>query len=240
MPARRSIYNRLAASISDIPRWVETRSLLLSGEGEIFGVDETAGKLSFIVCSSTKKLICLVGFPNQKAVEQAVAYIGEESEIIAAPESSNYITQVLPNWRSQLAWLHTLSHAQNLPKVPPGKVRLLSVDEIGNLKHLPTDLQTELAIASDSSPIATTIADGLPVSFCYTAQTETLWDISIETLAEHRNRGYAALCVAYMVEYMHQKGKQPVWGAEESNLPSMKLAAKLGFVPVDRLILLHQ
>lgn len=229
-----------AMSLPDTPRWVETRSLLVSREGKIFGVDETAGKLSFIVCSSTKKLICIVGSPNQKAVEQAVTYVGEGSEIIAALESSNYITQILPNWRSQIAWLHTLTDPRKLPKVPPGKVRLLSTDEIGNLKHLPTDLQTELAIASDSCSIAATIADDVPVSFCYAVETETLWDISIATLAAHRNRGYAALCVAYMVEYMHQKGKQPVWGAEESNLPSMKLAAKLGFVPVDRLILLHQ
>lgn len=119
-------------------------------------------------------------------------------------------------------------------------MRLLAADEIGNLKHLPTNLQTELAIASDSCPIAATIADGIPVSFCYAVQTETLWDISIETSAKHRNRGCAALCVAYMVECIRQKGKQPVWGAEESNLPSMRLAAKLGFVSVDRLILLHQ
>jgi RimJ/RimL family protein N-acetyltransferase len=28
--------------------------------------------------------------------------------------------------------------------------------------------------------------------------------------------------------------KEPVWGALESNVPSMRLAAKLGFVPVDR------
>jgi GNAT superfamily N-acetyltransferase len=236
-----TVYDRdFAMSLPDIPRWVETRSLLLSGEGEIFGVDETAGKLNFIVCSATQKLICIVGYPSKKAVEQAVTAVGKKSTIVAAPESSNYIAQVLPNWRSQLAWLHTLPNTRKLPEVPPGKVRLLSVDEIGNLKHLPPELQTELAIASDSSPIAATMTDDIPVSFCYAAQTETLWDISIATLAEHRNRGYAALCVAYMVEYMHQKGKQPVWGAEEFNLPSMKLAAKLGFVPVDRLILFEQ
>lgn len=170
-------YDRnLAMSLPDIPRWVETRSLLLSGEGKIFGVDETAGTLSFIVCSATQKLICIVGSPNQKAVEKAVTTVGEESTIIAAPENSNYIVQVLLNWRSQLAWLHTLPDTRKLPKVPPGKVRLLSVDEIGNLKHLPPERQTELAIASDFSPIAATITDNIPVSFCYAAQTETLWN----------------------------------------------------------------
>jgi hypothetical protein len=32
----------------------------------------------------------------------------------------------------------------------------------------------------------------------------------------------------------HTSGKEPVWGALESNAASMGLAAKLSFVPVDR------
>ncbi len=38
-----------------------------------------------------------------------------------------------------------------------------------------------------------------------------------------------------MTRYQRQRGREPVWGALESNEPSMKLAAKLGFVPVDRI-----
>jgi GNAT superfamily N-acetyltransferase len=81
----------------------------------------------------------------------------------------------------------------------------------------------------------------LPVSFCYGgSQTESLWDISIDTLAEYRNRGYAALCVAFLIEDFRRRGLEPVWGAVESNIPSMKLAAKLGFTPVDRLVVFEQ
>jgi hypothetical protein len=39
---------KLALSLPDIPRCVETRSMLLSGRCELFGVDET-GTLSFAV-----------------------------------------------------------------------------------------------------------------------------------------------------------------------------------------------
>jgi RimJ/RimL family protein N-acetyltransferase len=75
------------------------------------------------------------------------------------------------------------------------------------------------------------------VSFCYAASvTETLWDISIDTLDEYRGQGHAALAVAFMVRRMARQGKRPVWGAEESNTASMALARKLGFEPVDRLI----
>jgi RimJ/RimL family protein N-acetyltransferase len=42
-----------------------------------------------------------------------------------------------------------------------------------------------------------------------------------------------------MIRRMWERGKRPVWGAEESNAASMALAAKLGFKPVERLIVFH-
>ena len=105
---------------------------------------------------------------------------------------------------------------------------------------MPPDLLSELRLAALSSPIATGLDGARPVSFCYAAsQTESLWDIAIDTLEEYRNFGHAARCVAYMVEYMCRRGKTPVWGAEEWNRASLGLAAKLGFVPVDELVVFH-
>jgi hypothetical protein len=40
-----------------------------------------------------------------------------------------------------------------------------------------------------------------------------------------------------MIEHMSRHGKEPVWGALESNVPSRKLAASLGFEPVAELVL---
>ena len=89
--------------------------------------------------------------------------------------------------------------------------------------------------------MAATIVAGEAVSFCYAGSvTEQLWDISIDTLAEHRRRGYAALCVAFMVNHMRKQGKEPVWGALETNDASLGLAAKLGFVPVDRVVVFER
>ncbi|HEX2741748.1 MAG TPA: hypothetical protein VHM69_15000 [Rubrobacter sp.] len=53
---------------------------------------------------------------------------------------------------------------------------------------------------------------------------------------EHSGR-HAARCVAYMVE--HLRPLQPVWLAEQKNQPSLELAARLGFVPVDEIIVFH-
>jgi predicted GNAT family acetyltransferase len=101
-------------------------------------------------------------------------------------------------------------------------------------------LLQELQRAALIGKLAATFVEGKPVSFCDAAtETETLWDIGIETLEPYRGRGYAALCVAYVIDQMGRRGKRPVWGAEESNSASMNLAAKLGFRAVDRLTVLY-
>ena len=86
--------------------------------------------------------------------------------------------------------------------------------------------------------IAATFVDRQPVSFCYAgAITETWWDIAVDTLPAHRRRGYAALCVAFMIRHMRAGGKHPVWQAVEDNPASWMLARKLGFDAIDELAL---
>lgn len=82
--------------------------------------------------------------------------------------------------------------------------------------------------------MAARFVDGRPVSFCYPCwSTEALWDISIDTVEAYRRRGCAADAVRFMIHHMRASGRDPVWGAVESNAASLGLAAKLGFEPVD-------
>jgi hypothetical protein len=108
------------------------------------------------------------------------------------------------------------------------------------LRWLPVsaELLGELESGADHSLIAATLVENQPVSFCYAgSMTETLWDVAIDTLRQHRRKGYAAICAAHMIRYMQAQGKQPVWQAEEENPASWWLAQKLGFVSVDELAL---
>ena len=74
-------------------------------------------------------------------------------------------------------------------------------------------------------------ADGRPVSFCYPVwQTETRWDVSIDTLAPYRGRGLGARAARTLIRHMRGIGRAPVWGALESNAASRALAARLGFL----------
>ncbi len=225
----------LAMALPDIPRWIETRSMLLSGQGEVLGLDET-NQLSFVVRCSEGELVSVVGLPEAEAIREAVSRNENKGAVLAPPENTPYVARALPDWKNSPAVIHLLYDNAKLPLAPEKMVRGIEAFEIDVIGDLPPDLKKELETAAKCSLVVAAFIEDRPVSFCYVAaETETLWDISIDTLAEYRQHGYAALCVAYLVDYMRKLGKQPVWGAEVANVASMRLAAKLGFVPVDNL-----
>ena len=215
--------------------------MLLSGGCEVLGLEERGG-ISFIVREPGADPVyaSVVGRPSEDAIAGAVARSREGGEVLAVPENRSHVAAVLRGWRSVNAVLHTLGDAPRLPAVPEGSVRLISSLEALGSEALPPDLRSELEDAVETSPVAAAFVDGRAVSFCYAgAQTEGLWDVSIDTLEGHRNRGHAGRCAAYMIEHMRRRGKRPVWGAEKTNGASLALASKLGFVPVDELVVFH-
>ncbi len=227
---------RLLSFIPDEHKFVELRALLLSDECEVYGFAETA-RLSFVACYEEPDLAFVYGRPARAAIRQVAARQPSEETILCLPEDRAYVEDALPEWHSELAIIYRLADDTRLPNVPAGAVRWLASSELEAMRHVPAELKEELLEAAEESAVAASCVNGLSVSFCYAgSRTKSLWDISIDTVAEYRERGYAALCVAFMIEHFRKQGLAPAWGALESNLASMKLAEKLGFVPVDQLV----
>ncbi|MEX2332807.1 MAG: GNAT family N-acetyltransferase, partial [Pseudohongiella sp.] len=67
------------------------------------------------------------------------------------------------------------------------------------------------------------------------SETESLWDISIDTVESYRRQGYATAAVVQLMGLMLRRGKVAVWGALQSNSASMKLAQYLGFSEIDEI-----
>lgn len=205
--------------------------MLLSDGCEMFGLEEN---LDFVV--RDEELISVVGHPSREAIRSATSQ--GVVDLLAFPENRDHVSSALPGWTCVPAILHLLGDSPRLPEIPESSVRWLAESEISGIEGESSELHSELKLAAGESPIATALEDGRPVSFCYAgSRTEGLWDISIDTLAAYRRRGHAARCVAYMVE--HMKPLRPVWAAEETNAASLGLAARLGFVSVDELIVFH-
>jgi GNAT superfamily N-acetyltransferase len=243
VPSTKSVLDRLAYALPDIPRWLYTRSMLLSGRCEVLGLEEGGSEPQFVARELEEGedgSVCVVGRPPTDAIREAARRNGDGGDVLTTPEGASQVLGALPDWTATRATLHLLGDAPRLPRFAEGEVRPFEISDLAAVADdLPEELRSELEVAlTGGAPAVAALADGRPVSFCYAAdETETLWDISIDTLERYRRQGYAARCVSYMVAEMWRRGKEPVWAAEETNSPSMLLAAKLGFVPVDELVL---
>ncbi|HEY7443723.1 MAG TPA: GNAT family N-acetyltransferase [Vicinamibacterales bacterium] len=224
----------LAQRLPDEPCWLETRGMLLSGRCRLLGTPSVTD--GFVLRATDTPLAVVVGRPRPDLIEQAVDR--RDLSVLAQTGNASHVSQALPTWKETIAILHAVGDRTPLAgALGNHDVRLLDLAEpLPDM--LPPALREELRIARHHSPLAVAYSHGEAAAFCYAAwETETLWDVSIDTLEAHRGRGLGGSAVALLAQLMREKGKAPVWGALDTNVASMRLARKLGFVPVDRLTL---
>jgi len=140
--------------------------------------------------------------------------------------------------RVERALLHTLPPGVG---AAPGEV---SAPDLGavplapevSLAHLPAGLADELEAARTIRTIWTVFLDGAPASFAYAPWRSERWfDVSVDTLPAARQLGLGRLVATAMIRDEQAQGRAPVWGADEGNAASLRLAHALGFVQVDQL-----
>lgn len=221
--------NRYLSQLPDVPVWVETRDLLLRKGPTLL---ENSTRSGFVVWSEEDGSGSVVGEPEPHALAQAAR---EVPELLAFADNIESVRSLLPGFEAEL--VSVFSAPESLPPPPPHRCREISPSEIAAQDYLPDDLLAQLSdVAEKGVPVAAAFDGILPVAFAYVAsETESLWDVSIETIQSHRRRGYAVAAVLHLMRSMRGKGKSAVWGALESNRASANLARRLGFVESDRL-----
>jgi GNAT superfamily N-acetyltransferase len=227
----------ILAALPDLPRWVEARGMLLSGRCEIISCGESPGDV--ILRARSTPLVVVAGDPPLEPLAASVAQPGL-GVVLCAPEKADEMRPHLDGWKRVGAAIHRLrGDDPSVSRGPAGyEIGILAEkDGSGRLAHLPPLLREEISSALSGGHVAAAMRDGVPVSFCYPVwETETLWDVSVDTLEAHRNRGLGAACAAFLIDHMRRHEKEPVWGAQEDNEPSLAVAAKLGFKRVDRMV----
>jgi hypothetical protein len=234
--------SRWFALVPDEPRFVEARGLVLAGAPVV-----PVGPDAALVLALDETLAVLIGAAEPGILRDAV--LASRADTLLAQENMQRVAgAALPGWRCERATLHTLAPGAiaSWPCDPP-HVRCLPAGAVVSaddavarrsqpgaalLEHVPQALRVELTKASASVPLFCAEDDGLLVSFAYGAYgTESLVDVSIETLAPWRRRGLAADAVRALIGWIVESGRQPVWGALDANVASMRLARRLGFEP---------
>lgn len=190
--------------------------------------------LGYVVADLDQALAAVLGRPPLDLVVEAVERM-RVRDLLVEERGAEYVARALAGWRAEGAVIHAWAGGG----FPPGPgVRLLGADD--PLAHVPADLRQEIEEARADGPVSVGSAAGLPVSFCYAGSvTETLWDVSIDTLEAHRRRGLARDAFLHMAALQAADGRLPVWGALDSNQASLRLAHSLGFRPVDRLVVFN-
>lgn len=235
----------LLGLVPDEPRWIDYRGLLLSGRCRVWAEDDPAR--GFVARAFDDPFAVAWGEPAVEAIRAAPAGGGRLDEVLVAPgPGAERAAAALPGWRPERVTFHVLPGDGQPGRwsaiEPPEDAGLAMLAPVSppvapDLSGLPPALRSEVAglLARVQPLIVARVPPGDAgriVSVCSAAwETETLWDVSIETVPEHRRRGLAAACFAALAAWMAaERGKRPVWGAHESNPASLALAARLGFV----------
>lgn len=84
------------------------------------------------------------------------------------------------------------------------------------------------------------VVDGLLASVAFTtAITPMFGEVGISTLAPYRGRSYSTAAAALVCADVRAAGLTPVWSTGEDNVPSRRVAEKLGFTEVSRRVYLN-
>ncbi len=197
----------MTLALPDEPRWVEAHGI---------AADPTSWAKVGSVGNPRAKLIVVTGAADVLALR--TAYPDHAILVMDRP--------TLPHGR---ALLHTLPDPETLPDLE-GAVPLGD----GPLDHVPPALAAELRAATTT--VWTVYVDGLPACFAYAPwRSARYFDVSVDTLPGARQLGLGALVAAQMIRDERAQGREPVWGADEDNVASRRLAHRLGFVEVDAL-----
>jgi hypothetical protein len=212
--------------LPDEPRWVEAHGIAADPAGwrrslgDGFAVGHDAARL--VVVASDADDDAVIALARELTTH---ALLVADDDLAAALRSADRT--------SARAILHTLPEPDALLELD-GAIRLPLDAE---LAHLPAPLADELRWArSRSKSIWTAYVDGAPVAFAYAPWRSTRWfDVSVDTLPSARQLGLATIVATAMIHDERAAGREPVWSADEANAPSLRLAAKLGFVAVDEI-----
>lgn len=211
-----------ALELPDVPRWVEAHGIAGDRDGWRDGV---------LVGHDAARLVVVIGEADPAAIVNAARERPQHTFLFAIEREDIAVALRAAGRAVARALLHELSDADALPDLE-GAAPL----DGAALDHLPPALAAELAWAKTHGPVWAAWVDGEPVSFAYAPwRSGKYFDVSVDTLARARQLGLATVVAAAMIRDERARGRQPVWGADEGNAASLRLAKRLGFVQVDEI-----
>ena len=190
--------------------------MLLRGNAVAFPGDSAD---HWILYDSVNQLIYLAGNPRTDSGAPGTCCVPRRSRGDHRLGSCRGGRGFAPDWTCDGIRVDALGH---LRRTRPAAVRVnwLRTGEIATLDSAGSLLRQTLIEASREVPIAAARVESRPVSFCFaSSQTETLWNVSIETPEPFRRKRFGAACASWLIEHYLACGKRPVWCAGSQTPP---------------------
>lgn len=228
----------LAAALPDAPSWVEARALLLSGTAILRRSTDGDGA---VVLDPELPSGFLVGRADTRLLADIAAGAAPDFELVVQAGAIADASAALPGWT--VATATVFSPTSPWPAAaggePPTGVVICAPPDPAWLARVPEDDEIRF-YAALAEAVALRITGEEVVAVCAAGDvTETLWDVGIDTVREHRRAGHGAAAFRALAGHMAAIGRQPVWCAEDDNVASLAMAGRLGFTPVGRIGLLR-
>jgi GNAT superfamily N-acetyltransferase len=219
---------RLRDALPDVPRWLEVRALLALPSSELYVSSE-----GFVVSARAAKLAAAVGNPEPRLFEAALQHADLGWSLLAAPEDAAAVAAALPGFSRARAVLHVLSGPTPRLAEPDPQVIALTASD---LERLPESLAQELSRVVGEQELFGLEAAGVIAAVAYVPwQTERLYELSIVTLAPHRQKGYGQRVARALLD-RRDEVRRPVLGSLESDVAALRLARSLGFREFDEIM----
>jgi hypothetical protein len=212
----------ITLELPDVPRWIEAHGIAGDPDGWREGT---------VVGHDAAKLIVVVGEIEPAALARISAARPNHAILFSIEREDLAIALRAAGRAIDRAILHGLEDPAQLPD-------LEGATPLGDapIDHVPPALAAELAWAKTRGTVWSAWVDGVPVSFAYAPWRSAKWfDVSVDTLVDARQLGLATVVAAAMIRDERSRGREPVWGADEDNAASLRLAKRLGFHPVDEI-----
>jgi hypothetical protein len=202
--------------LPDVPRWVEAHGI--AADPEHWRTPLGSG---FALGHDAAKLIVVAGAPDRDGLAALARSYPQHTILLENPK--------LIDRPCERAILHTLADPETLPDLEGASI-------LDDATPLPDPLADELTWAKPRGPVFTVFLDGQPAAFAYAPwRSAKLFDVSVDTVIGARQLGLGSIVAAAMIRHERAQGREPVWGADEANVASIRLATRLGFVAVDEI-----
>jgi hypothetical protein len=214
-----------AIDLPDIPRWVEAHAIAADPTGW-----HRALGAGFAVGHDRARLIVIAGDADPEGAT-ALADEFPTHTLLVELEREPLVRRLEATGRTgDRAILHTLPDPDALPDLEGAE----PLPREASLAHVPRELADELEAVRATRSIWSAWVDGEPVSFAYAPWSSARWfDVSVDTLPAARQLGLATIVASAMIREQRMHGREPVWGAAEHNIASLRLAGRLGFTAND-------